>query len=402
MVITGNNVTEARGRFNQKVMDSKKIILGILPSLGGSIESQRNDRREGLFLDYYVAKYAERFDVIYYFSYGDQTTELQRSATKQFTIFPNRRRWHRYVYQFLLPFLNCETIRKCSVIRVMQANGIIPAILAKWRFKIPFIVTYGYDYAAFAKIEGHWLKTLMLRCLLPFFLRDADGIIVTTEESKRWIEKHVGISDKIQLVPNGVDVAWFSQVHERNASRSFQLLFVGRLERQKNLFFLMDMIAILCQKTEVEVTLIGDGSLRNDLEIYAKERNLPVKFLGSIPYADIKNYHAKANCFLMPSLTEGHPKALIEAMSSGLACVVSNCSGNNALVKHNQTGLLLELGSAEMWADAVFDLLKNPKKRQALGLSARNQIVEEFDIHKTLAQEIDLLEKAAMQKQKIQ
>ena len=129
----------------------KEIVLGIFPSLGGSIESQRRDGREGLFLNYYVTKYKMYFNETYYFSYANE----ENSEIRSFTIYPNHSLIHRYLYTFLIPFFNWRQFRACRIFRVMHLNGAIPAILAKIIYGIPFVVTYGYNYVEFAKIEEH-------------------------------------------------------------------------------------------------------------------------------------------------------------------------------------------------------------------------------------------------------
>ncbi len=361
------------------------MILGILPSLGGSIESQKKDQREGLFLGYYIPKYLEQFKKVHYFSYADTETK----ALPNVAIVANQLRWHRYLYAFLMPLLHRDAICACGILRVMHLNGTVPAIIAKWFYRIPFVTTYGYDYVKFAKLEGHWLKAKLLKLFIPFALKCANGVIVTTPALQLEVESYIGRSDKIQLIPNAVDINRFSPAHTGNPSNRepFRFLFIGRFERQKNIDFLFDVIDELKEQKPIILNMIGTGSLLEQFKQKAKQRKLPIQFSGSVAYESIPQRHRDSDCYISTSLAEGHPKALIEAMSSGLFCVVSDCPGHKDLIQEGRNGLLLGMDHVSHWVRALVDLIEDPRRRQALSEQARQSVVEKFSIHNTLTQE---------------
>ena len=382
----------------------EKVVLGVLPSLGGSIQSQRIDRREGLFLGYYIPKYLSKFNEVHYFSYANE----KGNAPTQLTIHPNKFRIHRYLYALLVPLIYARTIRQCNLIRVMHLTGAIAAVLAKKLHHVPFVTTYGYNYAKFAEIEGHPLKAKLIRLFIPYLLRQADWIIVTTNELKSEVEEWIGHVNKITLVPNGVDTKRFSPDQEPSRMRQlfpfFQMLSVGRLEKQKNLFFLLEIISRLKEKISVKLTIIGRGSLADALKEKVRQENLPVEFISHVPYESMPNYHHQADCFISTSLAEGHPKALIEAMSSGLPCVASTCAGNSALICHGLSGILLDptSSSIHLWTAQLLHLSHEPSVADQLGKEARKFVTKNFDIHETLNSELAVLEKVATQKSEIQ
>jgi len=364
--------------------------LGILPSLGGSIESQRRDRREGLFLKYYIPSYLKTFSQIHYFSYAKEKNVIDKNVQ----LIQNYLGVHKYLYAIFLPLVFCAAFRKCSLIRVMQANGALPAVIAKKIYGIPFVTTYGYNYVQFAEIQGHPWKAKLLSKLLPMYLKAADGIMVTTEDLRKEVESLIGRSEKVRIVPNGVDTNRFApKVSEQNVDNgeSLKLLFIGRFEKQKNLFFLMDVLHELKKLYPVQLTMIGTGSLTQKIEQMARQDRAPIHFVSRVPYEQMHEYHRHADCYISTSLAEGHPKALIEAMSSGLTCVVSDCPGNRTLIENEKNGIILPTENVNLWVEKVLLLARDKSERVRLGAAARETITDQFDIRTTLMRDCDFL-----------
>jgi glycosyltransferase involved in cell wall biosynthesis len=114
-----------------------------------------------------------------------------------------------------------------------------------------------------------------------------------------------------------------------------------------------------------------------------------------VDHAELPRWLAGADAFVLPSFTEGHPKALIEAMASGLPCIASDCPGNRSLIRDGETGLLFDPSSAAALARALERALGDPALGRALGRRARTLVCEEYDLRRLVAAEIDLLKRAA-------
>ena len=288
-------------------------------------------------------------------------------------------------------FFYRRAIKTCSVMRMMQTNGAIPALLSNFFWQIPYVVTYGYDYAKFTQIEGHPVKAWFLNQILPIALKYASRIIVTTDDLKNQVQKHVRDKSKVVLIPNAVDIDRFKPKNSAGASAPpIKILFVGRLERQKNLFFLLDVIAGLRAKQPILLTIVGEGRLRSKLEENVQTRNLPVCFAGAVPYQKIAQHHQEADIFISTSLAEGHPKSLIEAMSCGMICVVSDCEGNRSLIKNGTAGFLLPLNDS-LWIETLGKVVDNVGRFRCMGEQAREEIKRNFNINQTLSREVTLL-----------
>jgi len=129
---------------------------------------------------------------------------------------------------------------------------------------------------------------------------------------------------------------------------------------------------------DVEVCMVGDGPLRSNTIQLVHSYNLTnlFSFTGTLGSSQVAEKLGKASIFILPSLKEGMPFSLLEAMASGLAVVGSNISGINDVVVHGKNGLLVPSSSPEALAEAILTLLKDSNLRRRLGENARNYVVE--------------------------
>jgi glycosyltransferase involved in cell wall biosynthesis len=113
-----------------------------------------------------------------------------------------------------------------------------------------------------------------------------------------------------------------------NIKGNFKIISVGRLEGEKGHINLLNAISQLDDVPKYEVHIVGDGSQKANLEKFAKDNNLFVIFYGSVTDRDqLFSLLADSDVFIIPSLTEGMPRALLEAMAVGLPCIGSNVGG---------------------------------------------------------------------------
>jgi glycosyltransferase involved in cell wall biosynthesis len=365
--------------------------LGLLPGLGGGLKTTAASGQAERFIRYYLEQYAHAFEQIYFFSYHSesladytQTDHLLR----QVKVVPPVQPMHYRRYTLQMARLTEGMMRQCQVLRVFQATGAFPAVMAQHRYGLPFVMTYGYKYHTFARIEGHHVMALLLRLWEPWALKRATAVIVTTTELHQYVSKFTH-PNKIHLIPNGVDTQLFDLAPQVVVDEPPTILFIGRFTPQKNLPLLLQAAAQL--KSPIRLKFIGDGPLRKDLENQAQSLDIQVEFHGVVPHQELPTHLQNATLFVLPSLTEGHPKALIEAMSCGLPCVASDSNGNRLLIQHGQTGLLFESNDVQSLIKALMRFLEDKAYASACGQAARQYIKQNLDIHNLLAQEITLL-----------
>ena len=198
----------------------------------------------------------------------------------------------------------------------------------------------------------------------------------------------------VKVVPNGVDTKFFIPAVKRDMQK--RLLFVGRFQDQKNLFFLLRHIDKVAQqvKEEFELHIVGEGPLEDVLKKYANMLNMNNKIFwhGWCGKNELRQYYQQAVCILNPSLYEGMPNVVLEAMACGLPAIASNVAGNEAIVRHGETGFLFDLQFPEQFRKAVVRILEDSNLAVQMGLRGREWVKREFSWDKVAEKYIKLLE----------
>jgi glycosyltransferase involved in cell wall biosynthesis len=182
-----------------------------------------------------------------------------------------------------------------------------------------------------------------------------------------------------QLVPgaaadyiaNGVDLRLFSP--DPSVPRRKQVVAVGRLTWQKGYEDLLRAMAqVLAALPDYRLVIVGDGELGPQLTALALELCMldRVDFVGMLDQAALVEILRASELFVMSSVSEGFPKALIEAMACGLPIVATDV-GACAAVAGN-SGLVVSPGRPEALAEAVLSLLRDPARREACAGRARS------------------------------
>ena len=190
---------------------------------------------------------------------------------------------------------------------------------------------------------------------------------------------------KIQVIPNGVDAGQFAEAQSADLAHfeippgSRTLLFVGRLDPQKGPFVLMAAAReLLPRHNDVHLLLVGDGPLAENLRKWVAKENLTdrVHFAGR--RNDVPSVMRAAEIFVLPSLWEGLPNVVLEAMAAGVAVVASRVEGISDLLLDDQTGLVVPPNSAPDLAEAIERLLADPQHAHQMGHNAQQFVRKEF------------------------
>lgn len=209
----------------------------------------------------------------------------------------------------------------------------------------------------------------------------ANGVVALTEYAKEIIKDKYGLTNIIAL-PNPIRDLDVEKGKEENS-----ILTVGRLSKEKGHCYLIEAFKML-DTTGWRLDIVGDGPERKDLEELAgKESN--IVFHGF--QTNINPYLAKAKIFVLPSLTENFPLALIEAMSVGKACVSTNClAGNDVIAVDGVNGLIVNKRDTKSMSKAIDELIKDEKQRERLSIEA-SKIKEELSKEKVYSKYIDFI-----------
>jgi phosphatidyl-myo-inositol dimannoside synthase len=179
--------------------------------------------------------------------------------------------------------------------------------------------------------------------------RGAERLIAKSEREIELIhlaDPHVSCS----LIPNGVDVKAFKPVHRGSDDGPLKILCVGRLIERKGQHHLIDAVRrVTDEGVDVTLDLVGTGDAQaaNQSQVARLGLSDRVRFLGYIPREHIASHYAAADVFVLPSYNEGMSVALLEAMASGLAVVVTPTGGTPELVEPEITGLIFDWGDVD-------------------------------------------------------
>ncbi len=184
-------------------------------------------------------------------------------------------------------------------------------------------------------------------------------------------------SERVFFLPNVIDDEAFA-VESRPAGDTLRLLTIGRLEPQKRVDRLLNLIAQLRQqvKRPFTLTIAGDGSLRAELEQQARALGLlpgVVEFRGIVK--NTAPLYREADVFLLASDYEGTPNVVMEAMAASLPIVCTNVGGVAEIIRHGVAGLLFDPSDDAGFLAALIELINNPTRQAALGAAARRHIV---------------------------
>ncbi|TAL50337.1 glycosyltransferase family 1 protein [Patescibacteria group bacterium] len=320
---------------------------------------------------------------VWFFTYGREDGRYADRLHGNIKLFPKRFRLPNILYGFFLPFVFWRVLSKATSIRIHQVAGAIPALLTHTLQQKPLIVRAGFQWYSFAQRQGaSTLKLAMISLIERLAYRSAHAILHTTQEDAALVQKRYHIDTKnLHVVPNWVNTDLFKPMDVEKQPRT--ICFVGRLEAQKNLPALVEAM----RGTNARLVVYGDGSAQKKLAQQARDLQVNVDFQGRIANEDLPRALNACELFLLPSLYEGNPKALLEAMACGLPVIGTNVQGIASVIQDGKTGILCGT-NPESIRQAIIDLLANPARRAQLSLAARDSILGSASLKRVVQTEV--------------
>ncbi len=198
-----------------------------------------------------------------------------------------------------------------------------------------------------------------------------DARIVTTPTPRAAeVLAGIGLDRPVQVVSCGIDLAHYAAPAGRPADGPMSVLFVGRLDAEKNLDQLLRALAPL---PHVHADLVGDGTRRRDLETLAADLGVAdrVVFHGFVSDAELVRRYAAADVFCMPGTAELQSLTTMEAMAAGLPVVAADALALPHLVHHGENGYLFEPGAITTISRWLAELAADPAARTRMGEASR-------------------------------
>jgi glycosyltransferase involved in cell wall biosynthesis len=219
-----------------------------------------------------------------------------------------------------------------------------------------------------------------------------DQIQAVSDEVRLFAIREDGIDPrKTVTVYNGVDVNNDLPVAKPEATRQPTIVTVANLRHVKGIDVLVKAAAIVHERApEAQLVLVGKFGTSPESLTYQEQvmslchhydNDRYVHFLGES--LNIPELLARSSIFVLPSRTEGHSNALLEAMLAGLPCVATTVGGNSETVVDQVTGFLVPTENPEILAARLIELLENPDLRKRMGTASRKRVLEHFTAEKT-------------------
>lgn len=332
---------------------------------------------------------SKKYDIKFkFFTFGNETDlnyQKDLSPIEIVPIYQSTKKFQskglNFLNSLLIPFKFKKELSEIDILKTNQLMGSWIPILIKIIYGKKLIVRTGYNILEFSIKERRGkLKNLTYYLLTQISLLFCNKFVVTSKADKDYMSKHFLLrKDKLVIISN-----WIIETKPRQNNKRYEnrLLAVGRLEKQKNYQSMLKFI----MGTEFTLDIVGKGSLKKELSDFALKNDISVNFMGQINFSELQELYWDYKYYLMFSDYEGHPKSLIEAMSSGCIPIVK-LSRNIEDVVSDSNGIIVN-------KENINTLLTTKKidsqKLKILSKNALDFSVTNYSIKRILKSEVDL------------
>jgi glycosyltransferase involved in cell wall biosynthesis len=334
--------------------------------------------------------------------YGSLPFLEQHGDVSVYRILAARRRADRSNAFEQLAFIAAASGRAPGLVRQFRPEVVLaffgmPSGAAAWllkaSFRIPYVVSLRggdvpgfrpYDFRTYHKLIGPLLRLIW----------HAASAVVANSNGLRDLARAFEPSIAVPVVPNGVDLARY--VPGVRAWSPVRLMSVGRLVYQKGLDLGLRSLADL-KDLHWEWIIVGDGPQVDALRALSGELGLEerIRFTGWLSHDQLLEWYHQANMFLFPSRHEGMPNAVLEAMASGLPVIATRIAGNEELVAHGETGILVNPEDVDGLRIGLRRLMTDESARRRMGEASRRRVEDHYSWDRAARQYEALLLDAA-------
>lgn len=252
----------------------------------------------------------------------------------------------------------------------------------RWAVKenVPVVSSYHTHFSSYLKYyKLSWLEPLMWKYLAWFYEKCSQVYVpspsmVETLESKK-------IKTDFRIWARGIDHQLFNPGFRNNGWRSAKgfedkdvvISFISRLVLEKNLHLYADVVNRLKDaRPNVKAMIVGDGPALDEI----KELMPDALFTGFMKGEDLAKAYANSDIFFFPSDTETFGNVTLEAMASGLPCVVADATGSKSLVQHGKNGYVVSVESIDKFYNLLENLIADDQLRKKMGASSLEKAKE--------------------------
>lgn len=315
---------------------------------------------------------------VYWFTYGANDSKYQKDVNDKIYIVPMPKVFDNKIginiYSFLMPFIQKKYLKDCDIYKNDQMDGSWSVVIAKLLYKKKLLIRTGFTLSLFMKQKSAKIKEFIGLCMEKFAYGFCDFATVSSEVSKRYIVDKFTLKETgVKVMYNYIDTDKFKPSKELD--RKDRLLFIGRFDDQKNIKNLLKAM----QGLGIGLDLYGDGVLKDELISISEDLKIDVNFLGKVANSKMPEVINGYKYYVLPSLYEGMPKTLLEAMSCGVICIGTDTLGINEVISDKDNGYLIYGNEANDIADGIVNAVES-KEEEKIKSNARQTIIDVFSL----------------------
>jgi len=300
-------------------------------------------------------------------------------------------RWNELIFSLRLGRYIAENRKKYSIVNLHAPTGFAYGIRRRCRRSAgypPYVMTlHGLEERRIhvmsreVKKGRAWNYSLRNRLWQHFFhmprfrwsIQTADGAHTYSRDVWSMLQLKYNLdTDRVAYIPNGVEPRFFiSREHDLNGG--LRLLYAGTWLDQRGIFYIRDALRNLAPKLPgMTMTFAGCGTSAEEIHRFFGPELAPhINIRPVVPADSMPELYAEHDVLLFPSLMEGLPSVLLEAMASGMAVVTTETCGMPDVVENQFNGLLIPPANAHAIEEAVLSFAGSVELRKALGEAAR-------------------------------
>ena len=326
--------------------------------------------------------------------------KVRRLNTTYFYLIPQFRKFYLLQIMLVYPFILCPFVfwllisKKFDVVLIRPGlQGVISALIKRFSF------LFGTKFSLLIEAFGDWIEVPLIstskwlrwlyRCFLPVISRFS----LTSADMLR--AESVSTMDKMRKFAPQKPYAIFPRVHlelflDLNVKHvakdadTFTVLYVGELIKLKGVNHLLAALQrVYHEYSHVSLTIIGDGDCRTELGDMAEEMGIAdcVEFTGFLKPEKVKEHMLKSDVLVLPSMTEGLPRVIIEAMAVGLPIIATDVGSVRELVRDGENGFLVQPMDIDALTKAFLNLAGDRERAKKMGLNSQRLIQKAGDLY---------------------
>ena len=221
-----------------------------------------------------------------------------------------------------------------------------------------------------------WLY-LFLKPIIRAIWGNASAVVACSD-GLRELARETDSFVKMDVIPDGLDLGRFERVQRDACPEKVRVLAIGRLIPRKGFQFLIRALPHIIENAayDFEIEIVGDGPYQGELLRLSADLGVAshIRFAGSVPYSELPHKYRDADVFILPSLAEGMPLVVLEAMGTGLPIVASRVQGIDELVVEDVNGALFDAGDVEGLARSLVKLINAGERRVEMGKASVERV----------------------------